>query len=89
MLKLVSTYCYEKTEFNQLNDDKNEEAVQYNIVQYVHEMILEKGLIENSVEYAVAYENQFHMVKHADVILVEYCEHNHETYLDGSIFKGI
>ena len=55
-------------------DNEIEEANQSDVVQYFEEMILEKDLIGILVEYVIAYETLFHLVKHADVINVEYCE---------------
>ena len=57
----------------QLIGNENEEANQSSIVQYVHEMNFVKDLIENSLEYAVAYEKHFHTWKFVDVIMDEYC----------------
>ena len=45
-------------------------------------MGFEKDLNENPVEYAVAYEKLFHMVRYADVIIVEYCEPKQRKVLE-------
>ena len=52
-----------------------EQPNQICIVQFFHELKVEKDLTENSVDYAVAYEKLIHMVKYVDVIMVEYCGH--------------
>ena len=53
----------------------NGEANQSTTVQYIHEMNFEKYFIENSVQYAVAHEKLTHLVKQADVIMIENYEH--------------
>ena len=58
------------------------------IVQYNHEFDLQKDLFANSVEEAVPNENLFHMVKHAKVTMVEYCEHNQTSVLEDTSFQG-
>ena len=72
---MVSSSCYETTDLNELVDNENEEAIQSNIEQYFHIRNFRKDLLDNSVEYAAAYEKLFHMVEYADVIMVQYCEH--------------
>ena len=52
------------------------------IVQCVHEILSEKDLIKNSVEYAVAYEKLFHVVKDENVTKVEYCEHKQKIVFE-------
>ena len=67
---------------NPLFIKENEEALQSNVVQYIHEMNFPKDLVEKSVKYAVAYDKQFHMVNYAAVIKVEHCEHNQSSVLE-------
>ena len=86
--KLVWTWCYQTMNLNQLIGHENEEANQSGIVQYVHEVIFKKDLIESSVEYAVAFEKLLHMVKYADAIRVEYCEHKQKKVTELNIFQG-
>ena len=51
-------------------------------------MNLEKDSIEDSVQYVAAYDELFHMVKFADVIMVNYFEHT-QSNLDRPIFRGV
>ena len=60
---------------------------QSTIVQYNHELDLQKDLIENSVDNAVPNENLFHMVKHANMTMVGYCEHNQTSVLEETSFQ--
>ena len=45
------------------------------IVQSTHEIYSEKYSTEKSVKYSVASGKLFHMLKYANVTLVEYCGH--------------
>ena len=47
-----------------------------------HEMDIEKNLFEKSVQYAVAYEKQFHKVKNSHVIKAEYCDSKQRNVLE-------
>ena len=62
----------------------NEKQVvnQSSISQYIREIDFEKDLIEKSVEYAVAYGINFHMMKQAIVTLEELDEHEERNVLD-------
>ena len=86
--RLVVTWCYETTDFYQLVGNENEEASQSRLVQYIHYMNCEKDFFEISVEYAVAYEKLLHLVKSADVIKVEFCEHRQTNILGQTNFQG-
>ena len=57
---------------NHLIGEESGVVNQKNSVQYIRELDFEKDLTEKSVEYAVAYEKLFHMVRHVDVIKVEF-----------------
>ena len=74
---------------NRLIDNENKEAIESNIVQFIHQMNFGKDLFENWVEYSNAYEKIVHLVKYADVIIVEYLGKKTEIYLDGPIFRSI
>ena len=66
---------------SQLIDNGIEEANRIGTMQYIHERKCQKVSFENLVEPAVAYGKLFHMVKYADVLMVEYCEHKQRKVL--------
>ena len=49
-------------------------VIQSFVAQYNHDSDSEIDLAGNSVEYMVVYRKLFHMVKHANVPVAEYCE---------------
>ena len=71
---MFSTKCYETTDLYRLIDNEIEDVSQKILDQYIRKIDFQKHLIENSLENAVGYEKMFHMVKHADVIMVNFYE---------------
>ena len=51
-------------------------------------MNLEKDLIDSLLDYAVAFEELLLMVKYADLIMVQYCEHKQKNVVEKTIFQG-
>ena len=69
-------------------DNENEEVNQNSNMQYIHKNDSEKSLIENSVQYAVAFGKLFFMWEHAGVILFEYYLHKQTKMFELSSLQG-
>ena len=84
---MASAWWYETGDIYQWVGNEIEEVNQSSTVQYIHEIDSGKVRNEKPVEYAVAYEKQFRMVKHSNVTMVEYYEYKQRSALEFSSFQ--